>query len=68
MGYLLPKYGADGKFGPETIEQLKKFQTDNKLTSSLGKIDRYTTKKLSELLKTKNISDSEDLQNKLNTI
>jgi hypothetical protein len=68
LGYLLPKYGADGKFGPETIEQLKKFQTDNKLTSSLGKIDRYTTKKLSELLKTKNISDSEDLQNKLNTI
>ena len=68
LGYLLPKYGADGKFGPETIEQLKKFQTDNKLTSSLGKIDRYTTKKLSELLKTKNISNSEDLQNKLNTI
>jgi len=68
LGYLLPKYGADGKFGPETIEQLKKFQTDNKLTSSIGKIDRYTTKKLSELLKTKNISNSVELQNKLNTI
>jgi hypothetical protein len=68
LGYLLPKYGADGKFGPETIDQLKKFQTDNKLTTSLGKIDRYTTKKLSELLKSKNLPNSVDLQNKLNTI
>ena len=68
LGYLLPKYGADGKFGPETIDQLKKFQTDNKLTTSLGKMDRYTTRKLSELLKSKNLPNSVDLQNKLSAI
>jgi hypothetical protein len=68
LGYLLPKYGADGKFGPETIDQLKKFQTDNKLITSLGKMDRYTTKKLSELLKSKNLPNSVDLQNKLSAI
>ena len=31
-GYELPKYGADGDFGNETLTAVKKFQTDNKLT------------------------------------
>ncbi len=31
-GYALPKYGADGDFGQETEEALKRFQADNGLT------------------------------------
>lgn len=31
LGYDLPKYGADGKFGRETLEAVIKFQGDNSL-------------------------------------
>jgi len=68
LGYKLVRAGADGKFGPETKEQLTKFQNDNQLTSSLGKMDRLTARKLAEILKSKNIPNSENLQNKLNEI
>lgn len=68
LGYPLPKFGADGKFGPETQEGLKKFQTDNNLTSSVGKMDRFTAKKMSELLKTKNVPNTNELQTVLSKI
>jgi hypothetical protein len=68
LGYLLPKFGADGKFGPETKEVLNKFQKDNNLTSSIGKMDRFTVKKIVELLKTKNIEGSEKIQSELTKI
>jgi hypothetical protein len=68
LGFKLPKFGADGKFGPETQEVLKQFQGQNKLTSSSGKIDRLTARKLSELLKSKNIPDSDQLITSLNDI
>jgi hypothetical protein len=68
LGYPLPKFGADGKFGPETQEVLKSFQQANGLSSSIGKMDRYTARKMSELLKSKNVADSDDLQNNLNKI
>lgn len=68
LGYPLPKYKDDGKFGPETKAALEKFQQDNGLTSSVGKMDKLTAKKLSELLKSKNIPDSEELQNSLNSM
>ena len=31
-GYKLPKYGADGSFGNETLTAVKAFQKDHKLT------------------------------------
>jgi len=31
LGYKLPKYGADGDFGEETLAAVLKFQEDNKL-------------------------------------
>jgi hypothetical protein len=68
LGYPLPRFKDDGKFGPETLGALKKFQQDNGLKSSVGKMDRLTAKKLSELLKSKNIVGSEELQNSLNSI
>lgn len=68
LGYPLPKFGADGKFGPETQGALKKFQQENGLTTSLGKMDRLTARKLAELLKSKNKPDTDELQKTLNTI
>jgi hypothetical protein len=68
LGYPLPRFKDDGKFGPETLNALKKFQQDNGLTSSIGKMDKLTARKLSELLKSKNISGSEELQNSLNSM
>jgi hypothetical protein len=68
LGYPLPRFKDDGKFGPETMGALKKFQQDNGLTSSLGKMDRATARKLAEVLKTKNIPNSEGLQNSLSKI
>ena len=32
LGYKLPKYGADGSFGNETLAAVKDFQTNEKLT------------------------------------
>ena len=68
LGYPLPRFKDDGKFGPETLGALKKFQQDNGLTSSVGKLNRLTAKKLSELLKSKNIVGSEELQSTLNSM
>lgn len=52
LDYKLSKYGADGKFGPETQTQLKKFQSDNGIESS-GKMDGKTVEKMIEVLNTK---------------
>jgi hypothetical protein len=41
MGYLLPKYGVDGKFGKETEAALKKFQHDVKIAET-GVFDQPT--------------------------
>lgn len=32
LGYELPKYGADGEYGTETVEAVKKFQKDHGLS------------------------------------
>jgi len=45
-GYKLPRFGADGKFGDETVNALKKFQTDHCLKDS-GRLDKQTMEQLS---------------------
>jgi peptidoglycan hydrolase-like protein with peptidoglycan-binding domain len=45
-GYKLPRFGADGKFGDETVKALKKFQTDHCLKDS-GRLDKQTMEQLS---------------------
>jgi hypothetical protein len=42
----LPRYGADGKFGDETVKALKKFQTDHCLKDT-GRLDKQTMEQLS---------------------
>ena len=39
--YILPKFGVDGKFGPETEATVKAFQTDHNLNIS-GQVDKPT--------------------------
>ncbi len=45
-GYKLPRFGADGKFGDESVKALKKFQTDHCLKAS-GRLDKQTMEQLS---------------------
>ena len=45
-GYKLPRYGADGKFGDETVKALKKFQTGHCLKDT-GRLDKQTMEQLS---------------------
>jgi len=48
-GYELPKYGADGGYGDETVEAVKKFQQDNGLSVD-GKIGKNTIAKMVSVL------------------
>jgi peptidoglycan hydrolase-like protein with peptidoglycan-binding domain len=45
-GYKLPRFGADGKFGDESVQALKKFQTDHCLKDT-GRLDKQTMEQLS---------------------
>ena len=45
-GYKLPRFGADGKFGDESVKALKKFQTDHCLKDT-GRLDKQTMEQLS---------------------
>jgi hypothetical protein len=47
MGYPLPKYKVDGKFGPETEAALRLFQHDAKIPQS-GLFDQKTIEKFQE--------------------
>ena len=52
LGYSLPKHGADGIRGPETIAAVKAFQQANQLTVD-GDPGPETVGKLNDILKTK---------------
>jgi peptidoglycan hydrolase-like protein with peptidoglycan-binding domain len=45
-GYKLPRFGANGKFGDETVKALKKFQTDH-CPKDAGRLDKQTMEQLS---------------------
>jgi len=68
LGYPLPRFGQDGKFGPETQQALKKFQVDRQLEDSDGKMDRLTAEQLALGLKDNNVPNSQELQNTLNSL
>ena len=58
LGHSLPKWGVDGKFGPETEEATKDFQQKNNLTPT-GVFKEEEIKKLIENLVSQNFQDSD---------
>ncbi|MFE4119953.1 peptidoglycan-binding protein [Priestia sp. YIM B13486] len=60
LGYTLPKYGADGSFGKESVEVVKAFQRVNGLLDN-GVAGENTLAKITELLKAKSAPKQEDL-------
>ena len=52
LGYSLPKYGADGSFGNETLSAVKQFQNDNGLPAN-GTVDEATWNMLNNAPKRK---------------
>ena len=67
LGYDLPQFGVDGKFGTETAAAVKKFKSENNLEPSKGMetFEPEDVKKMIELLKSKNIK-KEDIQSYIN--
>ena len=49
MGYELPRFGVDGKFGRETQNAVESFEKENGLTID-GKVDSNDFKKMSEVI------------------
>jgi len=68
LGYPLPKFGVDGKFGPETREALIKFQKFNELESFSGEMNRLTAGQLALDLRDNGVKGSEELQDTLKSI
>jgi putative chitinase len=64
LGYRLPTFGVDGKFGKETASALNKFKKDNNIEVGEDKavFDEETSKKMVIALEDKGISD-EDISN-----
>lgn len=57
LGFLLPKWGVDGKFGPETEQAVKEFQKKYGLNET-GVLNNKDLAKLFSILTIKNFKDS----------
>lgn len=53
LGYKLPRFGVDGKFGPETAAAVKQFKSDNNITDSdesmIGPIEEISLVQLKKI-------------------
>lgn len=58
LGFSLPKWGVDGKFGPETENATKEFQKSVSLTND-GKIDGFDLRYLTAMLVIRKFSDDD---------
>ena len=58
LGFSLPKWGVDGKFGPETQNATKLFQKSVDLTED-GKIDGFDLRYLTAMLVIRKFSDGD---------
>lgn len=58
LGFSLPKWGVDGKFGPETENATKEFQNSVSITSD-GKIDGFDMRYLTAMLVVRKFSDDD---------
>jgi predicted nucleotidyltransferase len=64
MGYPLPKFGVDGKFGKETQTAVESFEDENGLNVD-GKVDSNDFKKMSEVIfKRKPVKSLEPIKSK----
>ena len=61
LGFSLPKWGVDGKFGPETKKATENFQEENNLEGT-GIFSTKDLEKLTDVLKDKGVTD-EDFMN-----
>lgn len=61
LGYKLPVFGVDGKFGSETADALNKFKSDNQLEvpEGIAIFDQNTKNKMVDLLSEKNITNKD---------
>ena len=67
LGYELPKFGVDGKFGRETQRAVEEFQSENGLSVD-GKVGSEDFKKMSEILIKRKPSDLQTVKSKDNTL
>jgi len=58
LGFSLPKWGVDGKFGPETENATKEFQKSVSISSD-GKIDGFDLRYLVAMLVIRNFSEND---------
>jgi len=65
LGFSLPKFGADGKFGPETKTALEKYQDSKDSLDSNGEMDEVTIRTMIDDLKEKDKTISDNLQKEL---
>jgi peptidoglycan hydrolase-like protein with peptidoglycan-binding domain len=58
LGFSLPKWGVDGKFGPETENAAKEFQKSMQITTD-GKLDGFDLRYLTAMLVIRKFSDDD---------
>lgn len=67
LGYELPKFGVDGKFGRETQRAVEEFQYENGLSVD-GKVGSEDFKKMSEILIKRKPSNLQTVKSEDNTL
>jgi peptidoglycan hydrolase-like protein with peptidoglycan-binding domain len=68
LGYELPQYGVDGKFGPETAATVQKFKQDNQILNEAAEDLRNTLDTLGYSEKGNELSSGGEISNDLSSI
>ena len=68
LGYELPQYGVDGKFGPETAASVQKFKQDNNVLNEAAEDLRSTLDTLGYAEKGNELSSGGEISNDLSSI
>jgi peptidoglycan hydrolase-like protein with peptidoglycan-binding domain len=68
LGYQLPQYGVDGKFGPETAAAVQEFKKDNQILNEDAQDIRSTLDNLGYTEKGNELSSGGNISDDLSTI